>query len=203
MTIYYRHTATDNIYQIIIGFIYIYIYIFFFYRLLRWLSGKKNLPANAGDAGLIPGSEKSLGEGKGNPSQYFCLRNPMDRGAWQATVYGIAKSWTFLSNWAHTKAYIHMHIYIYILHITHNLPSYHFIYFFLILFIYLFIYFPSYHFKCSVQPVSTFTLCNESPKLFSSLKAETRYPLNNSPLPSHPKPWQLPFYFLSLWIWPF
>ena len=44
----------------------------------------KNLPASAGDAGLIPGSGKSPGEGNGNPLQHSCLRNPMDRGACQA-----------------------------------------------------------------------------------------------------------------------
>ena len=47
----------------------------------------KNLPANAGDAGSIPGSGRSPGEGNGNPLQYSCLRNPMDGGAWQATVH--------------------------------------------------------------------------------------------------------------------
>ena len=46
----------------------------------------KNPPANAGDLGLIPGSERSAGEGNGNPLQYSCLGNPMDRGVWQATV---------------------------------------------------------------------------------------------------------------------
>ena len=54
----------------------------------------KNLPANAGDirdTGLIPGSGRSPGEGSGNPPQYFCLKNPTDRGAWQATVHGITK----------------------------------------------------------------------------------------------------------------
>ena len=51
----------------------------------------KNLPANAGDAGSIPGSGKSPGEGNENPLQYSCLRNPMDRGAWQATVQGVAR----------------------------------------------------------------------------------------------------------------
>ena len=53
---------------------------------------------NAGDAGLIPGSGKSSGEGNGNPLQYFCLGNPMDRGAWEATVYGVTKSQTQLGN---------------------------------------------------------------------------------------------------------
>ena len=47
---------------------------------------------NAGDPGLIPGSGKSLGEGNGDQLQYSCLENPMDRGAWQATVHGIAKT---------------------------------------------------------------------------------------------------------------
>ena len=51
----------------------------------------KNLPANAGDMSLIPGSGRSPGEGNGNPPQYSCLRNPMDRGAWGATVHEVAK----------------------------------------------------------------------------------------------------------------
>jgi len=57
----------------------------------------KNPPANAGntgDKGLIPGSGRSPGGGNGNPLQYSCLENPMDRRAWQATVHGVAKSWT-------------------------------------------------------------------------------------------------------------
>ena len=58
----------------------------------------KNLPANAGDLSLIPGLGKSPGEGNGNPLQYSHLDNPMDRGTWQATVHGIAKSRTRLSN---------------------------------------------------------------------------------------------------------
>ena len=55
----------------------------------------KNLPANAGDGrdtGLIPGLGRSPGEGCGNPLQYSCLENSMDRGAWQAIVHWIAKS---------------------------------------------------------------------------------------------------------------
>ena len=48
----------------------------------------KSPPANAGAAGSIPGSGKSAGEGHGNPLQYQCLENPMERGVWQATVYG-------------------------------------------------------------------------------------------------------------------
>ena len=57
----------------------------------------KNLPANAGDArdmGSIAGLGRSTGVGKGNPLQYYCLGNSMDRGAWQATVHGAEKSWT-------------------------------------------------------------------------------------------------------------
>ena len=56
----------------------------------------KNLPANAEDAGLIPRSGRSPGEGNGNPLQYFCLGNSMDRGAWQAAVHRVAKSQTRL-----------------------------------------------------------------------------------------------------------
>ena len=57
-------------------------------------SAVKNLPANAGDGGLNPWSGRSLGEGNGHPLQYSCLGNPMDRGAWRATVHGVTKSWT-------------------------------------------------------------------------------------------------------------
>ena len=52
---------------------------------------------NAGDLGLIPGSRRSPGEGNGNQVQYSCLENPMDGGAWWATVYGVTKSQTRLS----------------------------------------------------------------------------------------------------------
>ena len=58
---------------------------------------------NAGDAGSIPGSP---GEGNGNPLQYSCLENPMDREAWQATVHGVAKSWTRLSDFTHSLTLI-------------------------------------------------------------------------------------------------
>ena len=51
----------------------------------------KNLPANTGDAGLIPESRRYPGEGNGNPLQYSCLENSMDRGAWWATVHRVAK----------------------------------------------------------------------------------------------------------------
>ena len=57
---------------------------------------------NAGDLGSIPGSGRSPGEGNGNPLQYSCLENPMDGGAWWATVHGVAKGWTRLSNFTFT-----------------------------------------------------------------------------------------------------
>ena len=53
---------------------------------------------NAGDLGSIPGSGRSPGEGNGNPLQYSCLKNPMDGGSWQATVHGVTKSQTGLSD---------------------------------------------------------------------------------------------------------
>ena len=49
---------------------------------------------NEGDPGLIPGSGRSPGEGNGNPLQYSCLENSMDRGIWRSTVPGVAKNWT-------------------------------------------------------------------------------------------------------------
>ena len=58
----------------------------------------KSLPTNDGDSGSVPGSGRSTGEGNGNPLQYSCLENPMDRKAWWATVQGVAKSWTQLSD---------------------------------------------------------------------------------------------------------
>ena len=57
----------------------------------------KNLPASAGDVSLIPGSRRSPRGGNGNPLQYPCQENPMDRGAWQARVRGVAKSQMQLS----------------------------------------------------------------------------------------------------------
>ena len=58
----------------------------------------KNLLANAGDAGSIPGLGRSSGKGNGNPLQYSCLENPMYRGAWWAMVQGVTKSLIYLSD---------------------------------------------------------------------------------------------------------
>ena len=72
-----------------------------------WLSGKE--PAcnarDTGDAGSIPVSGRSSGGGHGDPLQYYCLENPMHRGAWRATVYGVAKSHTWLK-WLSTHTRI-------------------------------------------------------------------------------------------------
>ena len=59
-------------------------------------------PANAGDMGSIPASERSPGEGNGNPLQYSCLENPIEGGAWWAAVHGVAKSQTRLSEFTFT-----------------------------------------------------------------------------------------------------
>ena len=61
-------------------------------------SNSKESANSVGHLGLIPGSGTSPGGGKGNPLQYFCLENPMDRGAWQAIVHGVKKSQTRLSD---------------------------------------------------------------------------------------------------------
>ena len=62
-----------------------------------WGSDGKESAHNAGDSDLIPRLGRPLGEGNGHPLQYSCLENPMDRGAWQATVHEVAKSRTRLS----------------------------------------------------------------------------------------------------------
>ena len=61
-------------------------------------SDRKESACNAGDPGSVPGLERSPGEGDGYPLQYPCLENCMGRGAWQATVHGVAKSQTLLSD---------------------------------------------------------------------------------------------------------
>ena len=67
----------------------------------------KNLSASAGDVGSIPGSGRSPGGGHGNPLQYSCLENPMDRGAWQATVHEVTKELDMIE---HTLTYFQCRI---------------------------------------------------------------------------------------------
>ena len=65
----------------------------------------KESARNAGDLGSIPGSGRSSGEGNGNPLQYSCLENPMDRGAWRVTVHGVSKSRKRLSDYHYCYYY--------------------------------------------------------------------------------------------------
>ena len=71
----------------------------------------KESTCNAGTVSSIPGLRQSSGEGHGNPLQYYCLENSMDRGTWRATVHGITNSQTWLSD-SHTHTHTH----------THNIP---------------------------------------------------------------------------------
>ena len=73
------------------------IFIVVLFRVSQVMLVVKNPPVNAGDirdSGSIPGLGRSPGGGHDNPLQYSCLENPMDRGAWRATVHGVTKSWT-------------------------------------------------------------------------------------------------------------
>ena len=72
---------------------------------LLWWHGSKESTCNARDPSWTPGSGRSSGGGHGNPLQYSCLENPMDRGAWGAEVHRVAKSWTWLK-WLNTHMYI-------------------------------------------------------------------------------------------------
>ena len=118
MTIYYRHTATDNIYQIIIGFIYIYIYIFFFtgfsgdsmvkkiclsMQEMQVWSGQKNLMQ----------VRKITWRGKRQPIPVFLSQKSHGQRSLAGYSLWDCKELDISSNWAHTKAYIHTHIYIY------------------------------------------------------------------------------------------
>ena len=71
---------------------------------------KKESACNEGVVGLIPASERSPREGDGNPLQYSCLENPMDRKAWQSIVHGVTKSQTYLSTHAHISTNKHRHL---------------------------------------------------------------------------------------------
>ena len=74
----------------------------------RWLSSKASTcnAGAAGDMGSTPGSGRSPGRGHGNPLQYCCLENPMDRGAWQATVHRVAKSQAWLKQLSTNACYL-------------------------------------------------------------------------------------------------
>ena len=123
---------TYLMYMYICVYIYIHIYTFMFYIYTYtyityggFLGGSmvKNPPTNARDSGVtgsIPESGRSTEEGNGNSLQYSCLGNPMDRRAWRATVHGVSKSQTQLSNWEHTHAYnIQMCRHILYTHVLH------------------------------------------------------------------------------------
>ena len=100
--------------KVLIEFIIILLLLFMFWFLgcevcgILGLTGDsvvKNPPAKAGDVGLTPGLGRSPGGGNGNPLQYSCLENPMDRGAWRSMLCGVAKSQTQLNDWAHTHTW--------------------------------------------------------------------------------------------------
>ena len=86
--------------------------------LSRWLGGKEST-SNARDMGSIPGSGSSPGGGNGNPLKYSCLGNSMERETWQATVHGVAKSQTWLSDLAHTHNLL-ITLFITLFHIPKN-----------------------------------------------------------------------------------
>ena len=90
------YLAIDKVKEKRMIFLNLFIWINYFYEQLNKTSCTsdsevKNLPGNARDMSSIPGFRRSPGEGNGNPLQYSCLGNPMNRGAWWATVYGVAK----------------------------------------------------------------------------------------------------------------
>ena len=81
------------------NWIYSFLFKFIYRENTPVVQHKTNLPAKEGDEGSIPGLGRSPGKENGNPLQYSYLENPMDRGAWQATVYGVPKSQTRLRDW--------------------------------------------------------------------------------------------------------
>ena len=83
-------------------------------------SDSQESACSAGDLGSTPGSGRSLGEGNDNPLQYSCLENSMDRGAWWATVYGVAKRWTPVSN-----SHFSLHCFSFMYHTTTDSKTSH------------------------------------------------------------------------------
>ena len=116
----------------------------------------RNLPASAGDSGSIPWLGRSSGVGNGNPLQYSCLENSMDRGAWWATVHGVAKSRTWLRDWAcmHTCSAVYNLLFQPFLSGQFSVIKY-------------------IHIVMQTSPVSI-------SRTFSSFQTETLYTLNNS-----------------------
>ena len=113
------HKDVECIHTYISIYIYIYIYMpylymnfhIYIYELPWWLSDKESicLYRRWRNVSHIPGSGRSLGEENGKPLQYTCWENPMDRGAWRATVHGVSKSKIWLSTHtpSHTHTYTH------------------------------------------------------------------------------------------------
>ena len=87
-------------------------YLYIYTRTFPGGSVIKNLPVNAGEPGSVLGLGRSPRRGHGNPLQYSCLENPTDRGAWRATVHGVAKSWTRLKQLSRSSS-THTHTYTY------------------------------------------------------------------------------------------
>ena len=99
-----EYWSVHTIYEFIChSFFFLNIYVLF--KGFPGSSEDKASAYNAGDPGSIPGLGRSPGEGNGNPFQYSCLKNPMDRAAWRATVHRVAKSRTRLSYFTHTPTY--------------------------------------------------------------------------------------------------
>ena len=97
---------TDSSYFLILAYFVILVSFYgYLYQFKSFPGGSDGKPSacSAGDLGSTPGLGRSPGEGNGNPLQYSCLENPMDRGAWRATVHGVAKSQTQLSNFTFTS----------------------------------------------------------------------------------------------------
>ena len=115
-TYIYRHTHHIHTYTHTHTHTHTHTYIHTYIRLPYWLSSKESA-CNAGPArhsGSILGLGRSPGEGNGNPLQYSCLENPMDRGAWRATVHGVTKSWTQLKRLSTHSTHTHTYRYVYV-----------------------------------------------------------------------------------------
>ena len=109
---------------IFIYYILLYLYIIYLFNTYLFLyigvpggSVGKNLPANAGGQGAIPGLGRSPGGGNGDPLQDSCLENPMDRGAWCATVQGVTRAGCDLMTKPPPAAFYEVYIYICIFHL--------------------------------------------------------------------------------------